>query len=169
MRSFKVEITKYTVCSLIMLGLMACNQSHTSTEKNVVVNNDTVSKLEIDVHKADTVLQTKASVLLMKMRGSEPGWYGEVYSDHLRLLLDYGKDSASIAHNFDSSLSTKGYVASLCIAQTHKLKQQDVSLTLDITSKSCLESASGDTRERTVNLVFNKKTYKGCGEIVSGK
>jgi uncharacterized membrane protein len=160
---------RYLSIIILVAILTACSQSHTTTEKNVVVNNDTVSKVEINIGKTDTVLNTKPYVLLMKLRGSEPGWYGEVYADHLRLLLDYGKDSVSISHNFDSSLSTKGFVASLCISETHKLKQQDVSLTLDIIGKSCIESASGDKRERTVNLTLNKKIYKGCGELVINK
>ncbi len=164
-------------CFIVMAFLcVACNQTHTSTEKNVVVANDTISKVDISIHKADTILgdttvvrKPNASILLMKLRGTEPGWYGEVYSDHLRLLVDYGKDSASIQHNFNSSLSDKGFVASLCISQTLKMKQADVSLTLDITQKPCIEAASGDKRERSVTLIFNKKMYKGCGEIISTK
>lgn len=167
---------KQIIFTLLVLLLISCNQTHTSTEKNIVVDNDTINKIDISIHKADTILgdttvahKPNPSVLLMKLRGSEPGWYGEVYSDHLRLLVDYGKDSASIQHNFASSLSDKGFVASLCISQTLKQKQQDVSLTLDITQKPCIEAASADKRERSVSLLFNKKTYKGCGEIIISK
>ncbi|MDI9341078.1 MAG: hypothetical protein QM534_10965 [Sediminibacterium sp.] len=160
---------------LLLIGLYvflsACQQTQTSGEKNIVVANDTVSKIDISVHRADTILTVtdttqKKSVLLMKLRGAEPGWYGEVYTDHLRLLVDYGKDSLTVLHNFENSLSQNGFVASLCIAQTLKTKQKDVSLTLDIIDKACMESGSGDKRNRTVSMLYNHKVYKGCGEIM---
>lgn len=151
--------------------LTACQQTQTSGEKNIVVANDTVSKIDISVHRTETVLPAndtteKKSVLLMKLRGTEPGWYGEVYNDHLLLLVDYGKDSVTVLHNFENSLSKNGFVASLCIAQTLKTKQNEVSLTLNIMDKECIEAGSGDKRSRTVSMLYNNRLYKGCGEVI---
>ncbi len=157
----------YLISTLCLL--VACNRTQTNGEKTVTLNADTVSRVDISIHKADTVLsgnKPAASVLLMKLYGSVASWYGEVYNDHLRLLVDGGKDSLVVHHNFESSLSTTGFVASVCIAQTVKAKLKEVSLTLHITQNPCVEPNSNSVRKRSVVMLYDKKTYKGCGEII---
>lgn len=161
---------KYIYWISTLCLLVACNRTQTDGEKTITINADTVSSVNISIHKADTVLSSDkpaaTPVLLMKLYGSAPNWYGEVYNDHLRLLVDYGKDSLVVHHNFESSLSNAGFVASVCIAETVKAKFKEVSLTLTITGKPCVDANSNRVCERSVVMFYDKKTYKGCGEIV---
>ena len=99
---------------------------------------------------------------LLIARGSEPGWYAEFFKDHLRLLIDYGKDSVFIESDFINIAKAKNYKSSFTKATVNKDKNKVIALEIVMDLKPCAEAASGEKRERTITLKYNGKSYKGC-------
>ena len=123
---------------------------------------DTVkSETDVKTETVSTEISLAAKPLLIA-RGSEPGWYAEFFKDHLRLLLDYGKDSVLVEANFSDVVKAKSFKSSYTKATAGKGKTKAIALAIVIDIKSCTEEASGDKRERTITMKFNGKTYKGC-------
>lgn len=123
---------------------------------------DTVkSESAVKTETVSTEISLAAKPLLIA-RGSEPGWYAEFFKDHLRLLLDYGKDSILVEANFSDVAKAKSFKSSYTKSSAGKGKTKAIALAIVIDIKSCTEEASGEKRERTITLKYNGKTYKGC-------
>lgn len=156
---------------IIPLTLLACTQVNSSSEKNITNGADTLSKVDISVSKTEGLLnlteelehieEKAASKLLFKASGSEPGWFGEIYNNKLRLIVDYGKDSLILEDSFDGFNPEKNY--NLVKAITYNGKA--TALSLNLTKGNCT-SASGDVESYSVSLKLNNKSYKGCGSMV---
>lgn len=147
----------------------ACTQVNSNAEKTITQGDDTVASLEISTSKVDA-LNTLAemdeeaapSKLLFKASGIEPGWFAEFYTDKLRLLVDYGKDSLIISdHQFDGLDNKDGFIFGV---QGEKDLNKNVVINID--NKSCTDAGSGDVKDRTVIVKYKGKTYKGCGSFV---
>jgi uncharacterized membrane protein len=109
----------------------------------------------------DAALQRKGAAPLLTARGSEPGWYAEFYADHLNLVLDYGKDTLKVDHDFSNISKDKTYTAAIANVSNDNGKTTSVALAINIDSKPCTEM-SGEKRDRSITLKYNKKEYKGC-------
>jgi len=117
---------------------------------------DTVkSETDVKTETVSTEISLAAKPLLIA-RGSEPGWYAEFFKDHLRLLLNYGKDSVFVENDFTNIIKEETYNVSFT-------KVSPLSIIIDM--KPCTEEASGDKKERTISLKYKGNTYKGCASI----
>ncbi|MGZ4044418.1 MAG: hypothetical protein ACXVO9_14535, partial [Bacteroidia bacterium] len=94
---------------------------------------------------------------------SEPGWYAEFYTDHVSMLLDYGKDTIKVEHDFSSINKDKSYKATMVNVTNNNGKKSSLSLQINIEDKSCTEM-SGEKRDKAITLKYNNKEYKGCAE-----
>lgn len=113
--------------------------------------------------ETETVTSKNASAPLMTARGSEPGWYAEFFSDHAKLVLDYGKDTVNVKYDFTNINKDKTYSAKIANVSVDHGKTTSQALVVNIESKPCTE-ASGETKEKTITLKYNSKEYKGCAE-----
>jgi uncharacterized membrane protein len=162
---------KIVIPIIALFVATACNQLNSKGEKTVKEGDDTVANVDISVSKLDALTNlveeeeqrhAKEHKLLFTAHGSEPGWYAQFYSDKLRLVVDYGKDSLWIEDTFENLDDTKGYNYS-------KAKSEDgekYALAIAIANTPCVYSASGDKEDRSVTVKLNNKTYKGCGSFV---
>src|ERR1700741_3869136 len=107
---------KTSIFSLATLMLVACNQVNTSGEKTITQGEDTVGGVEISVSKTDGLVnaleeleKADAPKLLFRASGSEPGWIMDMYTNKLRLIVDYGNDSLWIDGDFTGVNSEKGF------------------------------------------------------------
>lgn len=160
---------KYILFSSALFALIACTQVNSTGEKNITLGEDTVASVEISTSKVDALNalaemdeETEPSKLLFKASGIEPGWFAEFYTDKLRLLVEYGKDSLIIDNQKMEGLDNKdGYIFAV---QGEKDLNKNVGI--NIINKSCVDAGSGDKKDRTVVVTYKGKTYKGCGSFV---
>lgn len=156
------------ICAFTALILCACTQVNTQGEKNIIQGDDTISSVDISVTKtgglldlAEEVEKAESQKLLFKATGSEPGWFAEIYSNKLRLVVDYGKDSLIIEDTFKDFENEKNFVYVKSINENGKAN----ALSLSINKGVCTE-ASGEKQDYLVSLKLNSKSYKGCGSLV---
>lgn len=161
----------FAVCILLAGFFVSCNIKNEEAVEVAVavahdgsVTNDTINKTETDTvsENSNSRTITKATLLLVA-RGSEPGWYAEFFSDHLRLLIDNGTDSLIIEKDFSDINSGNSY--SSAIAETgnsHNKIMKTTAMAISIENKACSEEASGEKREKSIVIKYNSKTYKGC-------
>ena len=120
---------------------------------------DTVKTVEeTQVETTDVARLSKDQKPLVIARGSEPGWYAEFFADHLRLLVDYGKDSLILEKDFSAINNDKTYSATIA----ENIENKNIALSISLTDKPCTEEASGEKREKSISVKYNNKTYKGC-------
>jgi len=120
---------------------------------------DTVKNIEeTQVETTDVARISKDQKPLVIARGSEPGWYAEFFADHLRLLVDYGKDSLILEKDFSAINNDKTYSATIA----ENIENKNIALSISLTDKPCTEEASGEKREKSISIKYNNKTYKGC-------
>ena len=166
----------YITLSIVACLLFSCDSklnpedniptSKTELITSLVEVDDTTKAVKQEEIKTNTIVANEAENTptikpLLIARGSEPGWYAEFFKNKLRLLVNYGKDSITIENNFEDITANKNY--KFTINQTNKNTKISLVITIDL--KSCTEEASGETRERTILIVYNSKTYKGCATI----
>lgn len=156
------------ICAFTALILSACTQVNTQGEKNITQGDDTISSVDISVTKtgglldlAEEVEKAESPKLLFKATGSEPGWFAEIYSNKLRLVVDYGKDSLIIEDTFKDFENEKNFVYVKSISENGKAN----ALSLSINKGACTE-ASGEKQDYLVSFKLNSKSYKGCGSLV---
>jgi len=162
---------KNILISLGLLSLAACTQVNSESEKNITSGEDTISTVDISMGKTDALIDAveelskeetaDAPKLLFKASGMEPGWFGEIYSNKLRLIVDYGKDSLIVEDVFKDLKIEKDYTYNHAAASNSKAN----ALSLTIKKESCT-AASGDKVNYTVSFKLNNKSYKGCGDFV---
>ncbi|MBL7909724.1 MAG: hypothetical protein JNJ41_01560 [Bacteroidia bacterium] len=100
---------------------------------------------------AEVTRISKTAKPLLIARGSEPGWYAEFFADHLRLLIENGTDSLILENDF-SGADNDSYSKTI----------PENALSISVNDKPCTEETSGEKRERSISIKYNKKTYKGC-------
>ncbi|MBS1635204.1 MAG: hypothetical protein JST26_04720 [Bacteroidetes bacterium] len=156
---------KYTILSLgIILALTACNNVHTESEKNIREGDDTVASATIvtgsktDVIEALAEEEKPASKPVYKATGSEPGWFAEFYTNKLRLVTDYGKDSLIL----DKSFSDIKFGEPMTLTETINNNGKITKLKLVTENKPCT-MPSGIAAPQTVKVEWNGKTFQGCG------
>ncbi len=148
--------------------LYSCNQSKTTANKNVTVGEDTVAEVDFAITKLDQIAEiaegtaeSKEHKLLFAAHGTEPGWFAQFYTDKLRVLVDYGQDSVLIDDIFEKLDAANGYSYSKAVSE----KGDKYAIAIKIENVSCISDASGDKEDRKVTLMYNNKTYKGCGSF----
>lgn len=110
----------------------------------------------IDTGTSVATPKENTSRLFFKASGTEPGWSLEMYTDKLRLLLDYGKDSVIIADNFEE----------MAFEDDYKYSHFDSKIEINVMKGPCVHDGSGESLSKTVVINRETKTYKGCGEFV---
>lgn len=161
-------MNKLIICAITAFLLSACTQVNSKGEKTITEGDDTISTIDISVSKTgglvdlvEEVEKAESPKLLFKASGSEPGWFGEIYNNKLRLIVDYGKDSLIIEDAFKDFQNEKSFVYVKAITENNKAN----ALSLSITKSPCV-GASGEKEDFTVAFKLNNKTYKGCGSFV---
>lgn len=160
---------KYILFSAAIFAFIACTQVNSNGEKNITLGEDTVASVEISTSKVDALNalaemdeEAEPSKLLFKASGIEPGWFAEFYTNKLRLVVDYGKDSLIMDHQKFEGLDNKdGYIFAI---QGEKDLSKNIVVNID--NKSCVDAGSGDKKDRAVVVFYKGKTYKGCGSFV---
>ncbi len=159
---------KIVIPVILLIALYACNQLNTNGNQNVTQGGDTVSNVNISISKVDALSnlaeedpQNNNPILLFTAHGSEPGWYAQFYNNHLKLVVDYGKDSLLIDDVFENLNDAKGYTYS----KAKNEHEEKYALSISIANTPCIYSSSGDKEDRTVTVKLNNKTYKGCGSF----
>lgn len=162
---------KKLIISLSIVSLTACTQVNSESEKNVTHGDDTVSTVDISMGKTDALVNAveelskeetpESPKLIFKASGTEPGWFGEIYTNKLRLVVDYGKDSLLIEDTFKDLKVDKTYTYNHASASSNKAS----ALSLTIKKEACT-AASGDRVNFTVSFRLNNKSYSGCGDFV---
>lgn len=150
---------KWICCFIVAGAIVSCNiKNEEAVEVPVAVisgtqlNPDTINNAETDTLLDNSNSRViKTTTLLLVARGSEPGWYAEFFSDRLRLLIDNGTDSLILEKDF-SGVDNDSY--------SKTIPENDLSISVN--DKPCTEEASGEKRERSISIKYNKKTYKGC-------
>lgn len=159
---------KQLLFSISSFALLSCTQVNSNGEKTITQGDDTISSVEISTSKIDALNslsemdEEETSILLFKASGIEPGWFAEFYSNKLRLVLDYGKDSLVMNdQKFEGLDDKEGYIFGV---QGDKDMRKNVEI--NIINKPCEDAGSGDKEDRTVIVTYKGKTYKGCGSFV---
>lgn len=99
--------------------------------------------------------------LLFSARGTEPGWFVQIYNDRLRLLVDYGKDSITIKNEFQNLKDSMGFG----FTSYAKPDKKDTLLQLNVERLPCNDDATGEIKSGKVTVKYKNKIYKGCGEF----
>lgn len=162
---------KKILVSLSTLLFVACTNVNSDSEKNIQSGEDTIASVDISMSKTDALVDaveelskeetTTTSKLVFKASGTEPGWFGEIYSNKLRLVVDYGKDSLIVEDNFSDLKIDNEYRLAKAIVTNGKSS----ALAMTIKKEPCT-TASGDKVNFTVSVKLNNKSYKGCGDFV---
>lgn len=165
---------KSIVILLFLSSLVACNppkeEDNIPTSKVEVLTSleetaEDTTKTEKAVEKNNITqnpeVRRVAPLPLLTARGSEPGWYAEFFTDHALLVLDYGKDTIKIEHDFSNIIKDKTYTAKIASVTNDNGKKSSFGFVVNIDSKPCTEM-SGEKREKSITLKYNSKEYKGC-------
>ncbi|MEO6304783.1 MAG: hypothetical protein ABIP51_16600 [Bacteroidia bacterium] len=152
---------KWIWCFVVAGAIVSCNiKNEEAVEPAIQINvnsNDSISKDTVVVAEEtapENSRLAKNTKLLLIARGSEPGWYAEFFADHLRLLIDNGTDSLVLQKDFSGADN-----------DLFKITIPENNLAVSINDKPCTEEGSGEKRERSIAITYNKKTYKGCATI----
>lgn len=157
-------ITKLITAALIFT-LSSCDNinpdDNIATSKIELLTN--LGDIEEDTVQNNT--ETSTTAPLLTARGSEPGWYAEFFKDRAMLVLNYGKDTVVVKHNFTNIASDKEFTARILEATNNKGKKRSADINIQINSKTC-EEASGDKKDKQITITYNSTTYKGCADVV---
>lgn len=158
----------------LLIGLLtSCNIPEEGQGENIPTSKlevltslgdeDTVKPVEenkVETANVDRLAKNQKALLIA--RGSEPGWYAEFFEDHLRLLVDYGKDSLILEKDFSGINNDKTYSVVIVENSNENKDHKSVSLSVSLTDTPCTEEASGEKREKSISIKYKGKTYKGC-------
>lgn len=126
------------------------------------VTRNTDSSAKITVRYSSDLDSASPAKLLLIARGSEPGWYAEFYNDSVKLQLDYGKIKCRINRDFHGINNEKGYNKTYTIESDHGSNVPAGEFKVIIEIKPCVEDGSGEKRDRSAQLSFAGKIYRGC-------
>lgn len=145
--------------ALLVFGLVSCEQIEKLDAQMEPDSTDVANEIA-DVKKEMAIVEQLAkegeSKLLFKAFGTEPGWYMEIYSGHMKVLLNYGKDSLWISDDFYKAADSGGF--------DYEAENDGGKITLKIKDEKCTDDAKGDTHNRKVELKVQNKTYTGWGD-----
>ncbi|MBA3663568.1 MAG: hypothetical protein H0W61_05080 [Bacteroidetes bacterium] len=113
--------------------------------------------------KKEDASRTSAPALLTA-RGTEPGWYAEFFKDHAMLVLDYGKDTLHLKHDFSKITANGNYSEKISEATDNKGKTSAAEIEITLRSKTCTE-ASGDKKDKGITIKYNSVAYNGCADV----
>ncbi len=150
---------RFAIFIVTLLFLVSC--SSTNEDKNTAKNKFAV---EISVTKDSVKVGVKPKSkhkLLLIARGSEPGWYAEFFTDHLRLLINNGTDSLHLDEDFSDITSKEEYKKTIIQANSSNDNTGSLSVVIKIEPKQCTE-ANGDIKEKSISLRYNNQNFKGC-------
>lgn len=168
------------ITSLLFLALISCHEI--KQEDNIPTSKlealTTLGDLEEDSlkkQKETAVTSTKPEAEpmanttnrekpLLIARGNEPGWYAEFFKDRATIVLDYGKDTVLVKHDFTTINSTKNFTAQISESSNPKGKKTAAKLSIHLTSKTCVEP-SGDKKDKGIVINYKGIDYKGCAGI----
>ncbi len=157
---------RFILYFVVVCVFIACNDKTEGTIEAKAAETSASHKSDTGTTAmSDTLVEHRAARHLKKTtplliaRGSEPGWYAEFFADHLRLLIDNGTDSLMVDNIDFSKINADKNFFEMDI--THD-KNKKWYLSISINGKPCMESGSGEKRERSISITYNKKTYKGC-------
>jgi len=103
--------------------------------------------------------------LMFKASGTEPGWTLDFYTDHIKVVLDYGEIEFEMEQAWedqDSLISGKKYKKTFTIPGQ---SGEATDFVMEIDPQPCTDDA-GDKASHTAKLTFSKKEYIGCGKFV---
>ncbi|MCW3075898.1 MAG: hypothetical protein JWO32_507 [Bacteroidetes bacterium] len=163
------------IASLFLLALTSCQDI--KEEDNVPTSKlealTALGDLEEDSVKNEKAAGTKSEssdksstkeTPLLIARGSEPGWYAEFFKARATLVLDYGKDTLLVKHDFTTISTDKNFTAQISGSSNNRGEITAESITINLTSKACTE-ASGENKEKSITLKYKGKDYKGCAGL----
>lgn len=87
--------------------------------------------------------------------GNEPGWTLRVYRDRVLLLTDYG------ATRIQAPAADPERAGG---ATVYRTTSNDHDLTVSVRDRPCADDMSGERFSRTVEVVVDGQTLRGCGE-----
>lgn len=140
---------------ILLCGSCACTSVHTEGEQEVTKGKDTVAKVHVEVSSETNKKPVTADTLIFQAHGTEPGWFVQLYTNKLRAVLDYGKDSVIIEDKFSGINGSKNF------------KYNKNNLELIISTNSCTDEGSGETLPKEVTVNWKNKSYKGCGKFLN--
>jgi uncharacterized membrane protein len=143
----------------LILMITACNSVRTEGETEITKGNDTVANLKVEVSNEGMNRKMNDNNLLFEGRGTEPGWFIQIYEGKLRLLVDYGADSVIIADSFEGIKAEENF--------NYNKVSGDNKLELNIKNKPCTDEGKGDTSPQTVVVNWKNKSYTGCGKFLN--
>jgi putative lipoprotein len=89
--------------------------------------------------------------------GNEPGWTLRIYRDHILLLTDYGATRIQAPAAAPERLGGR---------TVYRTTSNDHDLTVTVRNAPCHDDMSGEPFSRTVEVVVDGKTLRGCGEAL---
>jgi uncharacterized membrane protein len=136
----------------------SCNIPKDGEQENIPTSKlEALTMLEDveDSTKKEPTASIDSTKPILIARGSEPGWYAEFFPDHLRLIVDYGRDSLYAKMDFSKINSDRKFTSRKLGVHTN------FKLDVLIETKPCTE-ASGEKSEKSITVHWNDKEYKGC-------
>ena len=93
-------------------------------------------------------------------RGSEPGWLCEFYSNRIRFVYDYGKDSLIVRGlNFTFEMQNPNYFNEV------KVESRNKDTIFATQPGPCKEESTGDLKSLKMLIKMGKKEFNGCAWI----
>ena len=150
---------KKLILSLLALSLLSCEQVEKLDQQMEPDSTDIANEIS-DVKKEMALVEHLAkedqSKLLFTAFGSEPGWTMEIYATHIKMMLNYGKDSLWINDDFTNANSEDGFA--------YSADNNNDKITIKIKNESCTDESKGDKHNRKVEFTLKGKTLTGCGD-----
>jgi uncharacterized membrane protein len=143
----------------VLLLSAACTQVNTSAENTVTYGKDTLTNVNISVHKTDTVNTKISNKVLFKASGAEPGWFAEITQSTIKFVYNYGSDSLMIENKIGKI--QEGVAFNYSVGDKNTSNYFNINSTI----KNC-NLMSGDVVNNTVSVQVNEKQFNGCGYFV---
>jgi uncharacterized membrane protein len=154
----------FIACKLFCFGIFLILFSCSGNKKE-----EAVSSIQIDSAKFVKPAACKDSFPLilkpwMIARGSEPGWFAQFYDDSVAIELDHGAKKLHFKYDF-SKVEDSNFTAKIQsqVMEGGKAVNEDITIIVEL--RSCTEEGSGEKRERSIQLNYKDKTYRGCATV----
>lgn len=144
---------KFGIIAFLVLSLLSCSEKK-EVKEVVREQTDTIESATI---RKDSIPETLKPQMIA--RGSEPGWYAEFYWDFVSISLEYDQVKLNLKHDF-SKIGEDEFHAEIMNGTSVDEKVQ-----IQIKRGSCTEEASGEKRERRIEIKYKGMVYKGCATV----
>jgi uncharacterized membrane protein len=91
--------------------------------------------------------------------GNEPGWNMEIYSDSIKLVLDYGASTERFATPAPIEDATAHRTTYESVNDSHRL-------TVTLEGGGCSDTMSGEEFEVSVTVTLGERVLRGCGRAL---